>query len=116
MTAAQCMAQLIIISKRLEQAAKEATKQTADEILKASTEKYCPVETGELKKSAKLEEENTGREYKVKISYNTEYAIYVHEIARYYHPHGQYKYLETPFNELTPKLSSNVESKLKGVI
>jgi hypothetical protein len=52
----------------------------------------------------------------VKISYNTDYAIYVHEIARYYHPHGSWKYLEIPFKELSQKLVPNAESKIKGKI
>lgn len=62
---------------------------------------YCPIDTGELRASAKVSK--TGP-YTYQISYGNEiawYAMRVHEIAEYYHvPPTRWKYLEQAVNDL----------------
>jgi hypothetical protein len=97
------------------EAGKTGLRQTAKSIFDESQSQYVPVDTGALKASGKVEEKEGSNKLTITISYDTPYALPVHEIARYRHPHGAYKYLETPFNSNVPKLVPNIQSKMKGL-
>lgn len=95
-----CIANLIATAARLDKETKAAAKKAADEVMEKSKERYCPIDTGALKKSAKVEVSKDGMfEYRVRLSYNTPYAVYVHEIPYYHHPVGSWKYLDIPFKQ-----------------
>ena len=58
---------------------------------------YCPVKTGELKNSSKMEIKDS----KICISYNTDYATYVHELINNKHNiPTMSKFLEHAFDEV----------------
>lgn len=63
--------------------------------VKKESQKLCPVDTGRLKKSARIGQEGKGMKTEVFVTYNTEYAVYVHEMVDVYHRVGQAKFLET---------------------
>jgi len=110
MTAATCIANLVMTANRIDKDARAAAKETADEVMSESKERYCPVDTGELKGSGKVEVvKNSIIEFHVRLSYSTQYAIYVHEIP-YHHNHGSWKYLSIPFNKANfiQKIASRV--------
>ena len=51
----------------------------------------------------------------VKVGYNTEYAVYVHENLEANHPNGgQAKFLEQPAREMRADLAHGVENDLKN--
>jgi hypothetical protein len=109
--AAQCVANLMIIKSRLDAASKKAVEKWAKDTMKESKDRYCPVDKGVLKASGKHEViKNTLTEFYVRLSYNTPYAIFVHEIPYYRHPKGQWKYLSTPFNARSQLLIKEVEA------
>lgn len=94
-------------------AGKVGLREVAKTIFNESQSKYVPVDTGALKASGNMEEKEGSNKLTITISYDTPYALSVHEIARYRHPHGTYKYLETPFNNSIPKIPKIIESKLR---
>ena len=50
----------------------------------------------------------------VKVSYATDYAVYVHEDLNANHPNGgQAKYLEQPAREMRPQLAEGVKSDIR---
>ena len=71
-----------------------------DRIMKMSKDHYVPVDTHALQNSGQTgRPETRGDDVSVKLSYGgaaAPYAVYVHEITWYHHPHGQAKYLEAP--------------------
>ena len=65
---------------------------------------------------AKIEKEtDTAQEYALEASYNTTYAIYVHEILTNHHDHGQAKFLEVPFQLQQSKLEEELKIAVMGV-
>ncbi|HEX2955691.1 MAG TPA: HK97 gp10 family phage protein [Chitinispirillaceae bacterium] len=101
------------ITKAGEEGLREVGKNIFDE-----SQNIVPYDTGELKASGEMYETGSGGSYKILIEYDADYAIYVHEILRYHHPHGQAKYLEKPFTKHTAKsrLNSVMKSKVGGVL
>jgi hypothetical protein len=69
----------------------EALQKAGEHIGEVSAQQV-PIEEGTLLRSQKVTVEGTV----VAISYDTPYAIYVHEILRNKHPHGNAKFLELP--------------------
>jgi hypothetical protein len=64
--------------------------------LQAESQKQCPVEYGLLRASAKTAPTADG----AKVSYGTQYAVYVHERVELHHPVGKAKFLEDPLNAM----------------
>jgi hypothetical protein len=112
----QVKANLANVQKKILEAGSEGLKEVATTIYEDSKTNYVPIDTGALKNSAKMEEKSGASKYTIKISYNTTYAIYVHEIVYYYHAHGSWKYLETPFTIHTSKLEEIISEKIRGVL
>jgi hypothetical protein len=116
MTAAEASAKLAIVSEGIWSASKKALDEWMAETLLISKENFCPVDKGDLKASAKIEKEtDTAQEYALEASYNTTYAIYVHEILTNHHDHGQAKFLEVPFNLQQSKLEEELKIAVMGV-
>jgi hypothetical protein len=112
-----CVANLFIVQKRIEEAGKKAVREWGAETIKISKEDYCPRDTGLLVGTGDCRDhKNTSTEFYVRLSYSTPYAPYVHEIPKYYHPIGQYKFLSTPFNLRSALLIKTIESAMKGVL
>ena len=118
MTAAECIANIELYVEKMNMSAKAAVADFAAEVMLVSTENYCPVDTGTLKDSANVEETtNTETEYEVTLSYNTDYAVYVHEISRYYHdnpPSACWKFLERALTESQGKFEGELAMKVRG--
>ena len=75
-------------------------------VLRAS-QQIVPVDTGTLKGSADTHFSGVGFDTTGAISYNTDYAIYVHEDLDARHKAGkQAKYLEQPARVLAPTIRS----------
>jgi len=93
------------------QAACKALDESVKDIFTESTEHYCPVDTGNLKSSAKNELiTDTNTEHVREISYNTPYCVYVHEIIRYHHGNKSAKYLEIPVEYSRVNILTNIRT------
>jgi len=114
---ALCIANLAITKKRMEGAGRKGVQEWAKKVMDVSTTVYCPVDKGLLKSTGKTKiHKNTLTEFHVRLSYSTPYAVYVHEIPTYYHPHGQWKFLSTPFNKMSPLLIKMLETEMQNAI
>jgi hypothetical protein len=78
------------------------------------SQKLVPVLTGELKGSGRIDPPVIqGKKISVRISYNTEYAIYVHEDLEAFHPNGgQAKYLEQPLRQSAPSMPGRIARRV----
>jgi hypothetical protein len=74
--------------------------ETAVAVMADSKANYVPVETAALQATGRVEALESGaRGVRVEMQYGggkVDYALIVHERGDVYHPHGQWKYLETP--------------------
>lgn len=112
--AALCVAKLMIIKKRFEEAGKTAVKTWGTDTINVSKDDYCPIDTGLLRGTGDSRVfKDTPTEFYVRLSYSTPYAPYVHEIPKYYHPIGQWKFLSTPFNMRSALFMKMVEADLR---
>jgi hypothetical protein len=115
--AAACYQGVVGYSNLMWSAAQKATDNTAKEILMVSSQNFCPIDTEALRQSAEDKvSKNTKTEYTHELSYNTDYAWWVHELPYRHAPPTQWKYLETPLNLYTEKYYSNLESEVGGVL
>ncbi len=69
---------------------------TAGRELQADAQMLTPVDTGQLKKSARTDARRKGVYPEVWVSFNTDYALLQHETLWFNHRIGQAKYLSTP--------------------
>lgn len=84
------------------------------------SKRRCPVDTtphaphpGQLRASGKVHPpERRGKNITVTMSYDTYYAVYVHEILDNFHPVGQAKYLESVLNESAPYMSARIARRI----
>ena len=73
--------------------------------------------TGNLKNSGHVKlPETKGGKTTVVLAYGTDYAIYVHEIARNVHPVGQYKYLESAVKDGQPGFNNRIKDRIKASV
>lgn len=89
-------------------AARPAAIRTALEHIGEVSAQQTPILEGTLVRSQSIRDvsEDTGS-----IGYYTPYAVYVHEILRYRHPHGNAKFLEIPLlseSEIAVKMAAQV--------
>lgn len=111
----QVRSKLVDIPDKVIEAGQEGVKEVGENILEES-QFLVPVDTGALQASGDLNEKGSGKKYTVTVSYDTDYATYVHEIMHTFHPVGQAKYLRIPFKKHIPSLPTTIESKLRGKI
>jgi hypothetical protein len=110
--ALKCIANLAIEKKKMETIGTAALIKWCYEVLRVSQMDYCPVDTGTLRRSGRVQIlKSTMSETKIRISYTAEYALEVHELNR---PHnvGSMKYLSTPFNLMSYRLMKQLEADM----
>lgn len=79
--------------------------------------KICPIDTGRLRASRKVAISKDSKNVNLELSYNTEYALKVHEDLEAYHrPPTRAKFLEIPVREALPELKENLEKRIEKVI
>jgi hypothetical protein len=103
-----CIANLEIKLAVRHEEAKQILNEHVNKVFLISTENYCPVDKGPLKASAKKTAIVNGW----RISYNTPYAIFVHERPgpRHFNPPSAcWKYLERAVNETQNELYQNMK-------
>lgn len=85
-------------------------------IIMTESKRIVPVDTGALKASGFVADpEFQRRNIRVMMAYGgaaKEYAIYVHEILRNKHPHGQAKYLEVPLHAAQKNLGARLAARI----
>lgn len=116
--AAVCVANLIAKTTAVGITSRSVVLSWAKEVMTISYMQYVPVDTGALRNSGKVEVSKSSiTEFYVRMSYGEglDYAIYVHEIPRH-HNHGQYKFLSAPFNLMSSRLMSDLQSKCGAVL
>ena len=92
--------------KRMDDCWRDA-KEEAVEALRASLERrvmepslyLCPEDTGALRASAWADSSYRGGYLQGAVGYDTDYAIYVHEVHARHAPPTQWKFLSQPFSE-----------------
>ena len=111
MTAAECMAGILLVRQHMWDQAKTITKEFSEDVMTLARDTYCPIDQGPLRDSASVDETlSTETEYEVTLSFNTYYAVYVHEISRYHHESPtRWKYLETALTEKEKELQSRLD-------
>ena len=68
-----------------------------------------PVDTGALRNSARTRTEGNGFDMVVSVSYNTSYAVVVHEIHK-----TQKKFLENTYKRLLPEIKKMLINGMRG--
>jgi Bacteriophage HK97-gp10, putative tail-component len=114
---AEMNARLLNLIKALPDEIDRALQDQAHVILQVAKER-CPVDTGALRDSGKLEDTvKSGHEIAVPITFGDPepyYAIYVHEDLEAKHPNGgQAKFLESAINDYAPGMSVRVGESIK---
>jgi len=113
--AAECIANLFITQKGMNDAGRKTVKDWSLEVLGDGKE-GCPRDTGKLSRSGVTEEyKNTLTEFYIRIAFPVEYAAAVHEIPMY-HKVGHAGFLRIPFNLKSTKLIKMLESSIGGVL
>ena len=87
------------------------------EIMADSQANYCPVLTGELRRSGRVQEPQSmgADQYVVILGYDAEYAIVVHE-APPGEGQGKAKYLEIPFNNAARGFETRVANRARNML
>jgi hypothetical protein len=78
------------------------------EAIYSESQQVVNVDTGALKTSGKLDRTWTGKKVTVVISYNTDYAMYVHERFN--------KYLSQPFDSHKGELEAKVNASIRSLL
>jgi hypothetical protein len=73
----------------------------------------CPVDTGALRSSGNVVEEEAGS---VTLNYPLDYAVYVHENMEAIHPTGKAKFLEDPVNRALPSIPEKIGAAITAAI
>lgn len=108
--AVECIANLALTKVRLDAASKAVVKQHCNEVLRKSQTTYCPRDTGNLMRSGNVFQfKDTPTEFSMRVTYTAAYALKQHELP-FHHAVGQWKYLSTPFNEMSSQLVKKLEA------
>lgn len=114
--AAFCIANLIAKAAAIDRTARSSVQSWAKEVMTISYTQYCPVDTGTLRNSSRVDiQKNSLSEFFVRMSYNTDYAVFVHELP-YKHKKGQWKFLSEPVNNMSDLLLQKLQSSCGAVI
>ena len=101
-----------IDNEAIKRAAMRALKQEAV-ILKGKSQALCPVESGTLRDSCVIDEQDGY----VTVGYGgaaSAYAARQHENMAYHHDVGQAKFLEQPFTEMEEEIKEAVAKAVMG--
>lgn len=90
---------------------------TEAHLIMADSQKECPIDTGRLRGSAYVEQQESG-DVVVEMGYaDIEYAIYVHEdLTKEHHYPTKAKFLEDPLNKAAPDLAEKVCARVKAEV
>ena len=89
-----------------------AVRSQASETL-SKAKRLTPVDTGFLRSTGRVSlTEVNERTVEAELSFNTDYAIFVHEILENKHPVGQAKFLEAPVKADAPDFAKAVGKEL----
>lgn len=89
-------------------AAQTALIKVSNHIL-AEAVQDCPVDQGTLRRSGKVDEIDFSLiESSVRIVFDVDYAVYVHENLQAHHPVGHAKFLENAVSSIAPELVTEV--------
>jgi hypothetical protein len=106
------------IAKKYPKLIRGALYRKAERIMTRSKNDYCPVESGNMAASGRVE--RMGEKLSVMLVYggttgsggknwkDCNYAISQHENPDYKHEKGEWKFLETPLNEAAPTLAADL--------
>jgi len=98
------------IEEAVERAVEKAVNDFADLVL-ARSQVYVPVDTGQLKKSGNIARESG----EVRVSYQTDYAVYVHEDeTKFHNPPTRAKYLSLALEESLPEFDGLLDGALES--
>ena len=93
---------------------------SGQEIITRSKKEFVPIDTGSLRTTLDaLDPETSGGVTTVMLvagGPSAPYAAAVHETNKAYRNGKQWKYLETPAKEATPKIISNLKSSMKAAL
>ncbi len=112
---------LFDLGKKTQKALERQLYLEGEGIMTHSKDGYVPIDTGTLKGSGFVERPvNTGSETVVVLGYGglaAGYALFVHENMEVFHPTGEAKYLEIPFNlalrKMPERIAANMKKELK---
>lgn len=89
----------------------EATVREVTEEIFQESQRLVPVDTGALKRSGKYEVQGKGFSASGVISYDTHYAVYVHEdLTKHHAPPTQAKFITQPMYEYAPRLAAKLKA------
>lgn len=119
--------QMRAIEKNFGKFVQEAEKVTPSVLREALTptfeksQKYCPVDTGDLKKSGYLEVRKQGRKIQSEIGYGKGnrpfYAVFVHEMLNYKHKAPtRAKFLQAALQEDAHLISRRIRAAYKRMV
>jgi len=112
----KCLANLKLTQNKFEKLGRQGILNWCNEVMRESQMKYCPVDTGTLRRSGRVQIMNNSlKDFSVRLSYTANYAIYVHEIPMA-HDVGSMKYLSTPFNLMSFRLMQKLEAEMVGAV
>lgn len=97
--------------KLFEDAISNAVKDVANELMQDS-KMQTPIDTKRLHDSAKVD----SKELEATVSFDTDYAVYVHENLNSRHPIGNSKFLEKPLDENKEKYIVKMAEIIKSKI
>ena len=101
-------------------AVEQSLFQSGQEIITRSKSEFVPILSGALRSTLDaLKPETSGGVTTVNLVAGgpaAPYAVFVHEINKGYRNGKQWKYLETPAKEATPKIISNLKSSIKSAL
>ena len=92
-----------------------AMKEVTTAVLRNSLQR-TPIDTGLLRASARKETRANENGALGVVSYNTPYAIPVHEVLTSAHPIGEAKYLENAGKFITPLFPKMLQNRIRAVL
>lgn len=102
-------------NRKLGQAMQRGIKEATEHLKRKSVE-VTPLKTGELRKSAKTVYKGRYRTFRGAVTFNTPYAIYVHEDLDKFHAPGTYaKFLTRTAREESLTMSLIVFAEMRSV-
>lgn len=82
----------------------ESTILLAGLIIQGEAQRRTPVDTGLLRNSARTNKRGKSFQTEITVSFNTAYAVIVHEVTYYNHVIGEAKFLENAVNAKTKEV------------
>jgi len=104
-----------LAQKLIDDQIQKALIQGAEEVLRRSS-REVPLDTGNLKDSGAISVPINSKGKAVEISYNTPYAVEVHETQKNYKRGRKMKYLHDPLREFVPRFIPFLRNKINKIL